>query len=239
MADKKRINWVALSAFCIGLGVLFVLSVSVALTRNSSVASVRSDLIATEAASEIPPNVRGAELARPTALVDARQPASIPRENPPPPGNEEATPPQRTAAAAVTASPSTLQAPVTSPIDSTSDTSSTSITVAQPAPSSAPESTDVSQSVEQDPNLQEPPPNAAKGLTYCGGMTCNVGFKCCCDRCAPADQPCAAAECEAYTGLSVSVACGMDTCTPGQVCCDSRCGACARAGECPLEPCGG
>ncbi len=50
MADKKRINWVALSAFCYRFGVLFALSVSVALTRNSSVVSVRSDLFATEAA---------------------------------------------------------------------------------------------------------------------------------------------------------------------------------------------
>ena len=83
----------------------------------------------------------------------------------------------------------------------------------------------------------QPPPGAEQGMTYCGMATCNVGFKCCCDRCTPYEDECHAPECDVFTGLSVSVSCGMDLCDPGEICCDPSCAACSEAGQCPEQPC--
>lgn len=89
-----------------------------------------------------------------------------------------------------------------------------------------------------DPSAaDEPPPGARQGVTYCGATTCLVGTKCCCDICVPFEQACDPRSCAAQSGLSISVACGMDLCDPGEICCDAHCGECARAGECPEEPC--
>lgn len=86
-------------------------------------------------------------------------------------------------------------------------------------------------------SVEDLPPGADQGLTYCGMATCNVGYKCCCDTCTPFDEPCHAAECNAFTGLSVSMACGMDICEPGEICCDPSCAACSESGLCPEQPC--
>lgn len=129
----------------------------------------------------------------------------------------------------------------TAPGTTTTAPMPTATTVATPgATAAADESGSASPSAVSEADATaapEPPPGAQYGVTYCGAITCGVGLKCCCQSCVPFDQACDPRSCAAQSGLSISVPCGMDLCDPGEVCCDARCGECARAGECPAEPC--
>jgi len=173
--------------------------------------------------SEARPRLPSVEDENPTVIVLAAlpEPTNGPTTTAPTAtaAGETAPPPTSTATAATTPIPTPTTDLDTSDVDpDTGETGETGETDSEVLPA-------------------EPPPGAERGVTYCGAMTCVVGYKCCCDGCVPFEQACDPRSCEAQAGLSISVPCGMDLCDPGEVCCDARCGVCARAGECSAQLC--
>lgn len=180
-----------------------------------------SDEAAFVTASNPPPRPQ-AENENPTIIVLAALPEAS--------ASTTTTAPTATAAGDTTA-------PTTAPTDgATAPSPAASADVDPLSPTTDSDETNGSDDAESEA-IAEPPPGAALGVTYCGAMTCVVGYKCCCDSCVPFEQACDPRSCEAHAGLSISVPCGMDLCDPGEVCCDARCGVCARAGECSEQPC--
>lgn len=256
LADDRRMNWSLLAVVCVAMGVLAAVLVGVFVVRAVSPGPLNQALHAVakpadlgeeavqfappprpqtttrallptpegRAASDTPPGaasgandvVRAGEQAAGLPGVELNPALGVVGQGSP------AAPSEQTSAVPPTSG-------TASPVTAVSTTDATRLA---PTTLSSAE-TDVPQAAPS-----EPPPAAALGYTYCGAVTCNVGFSCCCDVCVSADAECEPSACQAYSGLSVSVPCGMDLCASGDVCCDPRCGACARAGECPEEPCG-
>lgn len=246
----RRVNWSLLSIVCVAFGVLAAAAIGVFVFRAASAEPLEQVLHAvaqpidlnSRVAAEAPrvqtatrsllPYVEPAAVDA-TGLVGTQLlpvdavPVGVPSDGVTA-GGATSTAPLSTPQANATGASNSLAAP-DSGDSAEAPSTSTSNAPLNSAPSPVAQATTL---------LDEPPPNAALGFTYCGMVTCNVGFSCCCGVCVAADEACEPSACEAHAGLSVSVACGMQLCDPGEVCCDPRCGACARAGECPEEPCG-
>jgi hypothetical protein len=229
-AEPRRFNWSLLSAVCLGLSLLVVGAV----------------LVGVFAVAE-PPNLQPQVV----SAVEQRSNSAVPREayemnvrallpavaNPADEGGGTTEPSPAQVPTAVTPGAEVvfIAIPVAVPAAATTQLLSASGTPnASPTASNSGSNLSAAAAAAQPPS---PPLAAELGVTYCGMVTCDVGSKCCCSACVPADQACEVAACEAYSGLSVSVPCGMDLCDSGEICCDPRCGACGRAGECPEEPC--
>lgn len=261
LADDRRLNWSALVAVCVATGVVAAGIVGMFVVRAMSPGPLGEALqgaskpgpldeqpvqlaptsgLRTTSWALLPASRVGAVDDAPGAVLPTNQVDVVPETNADARQPEIEVNPvvgvvvvaaptatnEQTSGGAATAEPASVDRASAAPSQPTGG--------ATAVPSTLPNAeTDVA---ETEPT--EPPPGASLGYTYCGAVTCGVGFSCCCDVCVPAGVECEPASCQAHSGLSISVPCGMDLCDSGEVCCDPRCGACARAGECPEDPCG-